>query len=252
MNRKRKVSWILERKPEQNHRVADLERCLSSARPEGYIRVWFLWLSDLLSSAFENTFLPALSQMLPGAWAHMQLCLPGGGLYSLAAPLAQGIISSFWEEPLDGKVSESRWRAVNSGDYTNITSQSSAICSSSPCDSQITEPCALAKVLFLKPKMILVLVSHTIFEALENCLQFGVFTQVNSAEQHLQKWQIKRLLQFGENVVHQSRYRNLIAMGFQRFLKKWNEGLLEMIIKWNGGLLDIFGFLSSKKAVLLF
>ena len=40
--------------------------------------------------------------------AHVQLCQPGGGLASSAAPVAQGIISPFEEEPLDGKVSKSR------------------------------------------------------------------------------------------------------------------------------------------------
>lgn len=54
-------------------------------------------------------------------------------------------------------------------------------------------------------------------EALENLHQVGVFTQVDLAEQQLQKWQIKGLLQFGEDVVHYSGYRDQVATGFQRF-----------------------------------
>lgn len=46
--------------PPKSHRVADQKRCLSSARSGGHISVWSLWLSDLLSMVFGNTFLPAL------------------------------------------------------------------------------------------------------------------------------------------------------------------------------------------------
>ena len=81
----------------------------------------------------------------------------------------------------------------------------------------------IAQKIFKKP--------HTTSEALENRHQVGVFTQVNSAEQRLQKRQTEGLFQVGEDVVHHSGYGDLIPTGFQGFLKKWNRGLLYMIIK---------------------
>lgn len=107
----------------------------------------------------------------------------------------------------------------------------------SPLSASNCSYASVARKVFGKP--------HTTSEALENLHQVGVFTQVNLAEQQLQKWQIKRLLQFGENVVHYSGYRDQVATGFQRFLKKGSEGLLHMIIKWSGGLLDICDFSKS-------
>ena len=63
----------------------------------------------------------------------------------------------------------------------------------------------------------------TTSEAVENCSQVGVFTQVDLAEQHLQKRRLEGVLQFGENVVHHFGYGDHISTGFQRFLKKWNH-----------------------------
>lgn len=57
--------------------------------------------------------------------------------------------------------------------------------------------------------------SHTIFEAPENCRQAWVLIKVDVAKQHLQKGQAKGLLQFGEDVVYYSGYRDQISAGFQ-------------------------------------
>lgn len=58
--------------------------------------------------------------------------------------------------------------------------------------------------------------SDDVHEAFVHCPQVGVFAQVDWAEQHLQKGHIKRLLQFGENVVCHSGHGDHISTGFHR------------------------------------
>lgn len=91
---------ILGRSPEKKSQSFRSRRILELSPVGEAHRCVVPWLSDLLSMASEGTILLALSQCCQGP----RTAVPA----SFAALLDQGIISTFGEEPLDGKVSESR------------------------------------------------------------------------------------------------------------------------------------------------